>query len=171
MFVAGLLGLVLFGPVRMSAASGQRHGGQLTLRLLLSSLPDSTGLGHSAPRLCAAAATVRQRRVSAGLSFPLARARHGQAGLTSGPSAIRSRCSCSPPLTSAGRFSWASLGSPSAASLGSWLACLAQSHLLCKPPAIPPSPLLASAVGKGPCPTVLRSASLPLGPVGPFTSW
>ena len=52
-FVAGLLGLVLSGPVRMSAASGQRHGGQLTLRLLLSSLSDSTGLRHSTPLGCA----------------------------------------------------------------------------------------------------------------------
>ena len=51
-FVAGLSGFVLSGPVRMSAASGQRHGGQLTLRLLLSSLSDSTGLGHLAPPGC-----------------------------------------------------------------------------------------------------------------------
>ena len=51
-FVAGLLGLVLSGPVRMSAASGQRHGGQLTVRPLLNSLPDSAGLGHSAPFGC-----------------------------------------------------------------------------------------------------------------------
>ena len=129
-FVAGLLELMLSGPVRMSAASGQRHGGQLTLRLLLSSLPDSTGLGHSAPRLCAAAATVRQRRVSAGLSFPLARARHGQAGLTSGPSTIRSRCSCSLlglSLSLSQLLPSAGLWLTSGLSLGSGLACLARS--------------------------------------------
>ena len=51
--VAGLLGLVLSGPVRMSAASCQRHVGQLTLCLLLSSLSDSTGLGHLTPLGCA----------------------------------------------------------------------------------------------------------------------
>ena len=50
--VAGLLGLVVSGPVRVSAAIIQRHGGQLTLRLLLSSLSDSTGLGHLAPPGC-----------------------------------------------------------------------------------------------------------------------
>ena len=51
--VAGLLGLVVSGPVRMSAASGQRHCAQLTVRHLLSSLSDLTGLGHLAPPGCA----------------------------------------------------------------------------------------------------------------------
>ena len=51
-FVAGLYGLEMSGPVRLSAACGQRHGGQLTVHLLLSSLSDSTGLGHLAPLGC-----------------------------------------------------------------------------------------------------------------------
>ena len=55
----------------------------------------------SSLQLCAAAAAVRQQRVPAGLSCP--------SWPTVGPSAIRSRCSCSLPQVSSARFSYTPL--------------------------------------------------------------
>ena len=159
------MGAVSFWSGQLLSASGQPRVRRSTVRRPCGLLPGLTGLVSSAPH---GWVQLPQLSGNGGGRHRSAVQLSWRAG---GPSAIRSRCSCSPLTASAARFSWAFLGSPPAASLGSWLACLAQSHLICKPPAIPPSPHLASVVGKGPCLTVLRSASLPLGPVGPFTSW
>ena len=163
--VAGLLGLVVSGPVRMSAASGQRHGGQLTVRLLFSSLSDSTGLGHLAPLGCAQPPQLsgnggcRQGSASH-FSWPNLRLlRYSQ------PLQLLTSPTLSQLLPSAG------LRLTSGLSSGLWT-CLPRSVFPplenLPPPLLPP---LASGVGKGPPPTSHRSAILPLGPLGRVTSW
>ena len=48
-----LVGACAVRSRQLLSASGQRHGARLTVRLPLSSLSGSTGLGHSAPLSCA----------------------------------------------------------------------------------------------------------------------
>ena len=163
-FVAGLSGFVLSGPVRMSAASGQRHVGQLTVRPLLSSLSVSTGLGHSAPLGCAQPPQLsgnggcRQGSASH-FSWPNLRPLS-----YSQPLQLLTSPSLSQLLRSAGVRLTSSL------SPGLWT-CLHRSVFPplenLPPPLLPP---LASGVGKGPLPTSRCSASPPLGPVGRVTS-
>ena len=163
-FVAGVLGLALSGPVRMSAASGQRHGGQLTLGLLLSSLSVSTGLGHSAPLGCAQPPQLsgnggcRQGSASH-FSWPNLRPLS-----YSQPLQLLTSPSLSQLLRSAGVRLTSSLSS------GLWT-CLHRSVFPplenLPPPLLPP---LVSGVGKGPLLTSLCSASPPLGPLGRVTS-
>ena len=121
-FVAGLLWLVLSGPVSICqlVASATVRGWLRALRSVHFQIRQvsSAQLSLAVCSCCHCPATAGVGRAQLPTS----------AGQTSGPSAIRSRCSRST-LVSAARFSWTSLGSPSAASLGIWLAYLAQSDL------------------------------------------
>ena len=91
------------------------------------------------------------------------------AGLTSGPSAIRSRCSCSLLLVSQLLLlAGLRLASRRFAGLHACLPRSVSSPLESLPP--PLLPPLASGVGKGPLATSRPSASPPLGPLGRVTS-
>ena len=159
------MGAVSFWSGQLLSASGQPRVPRPTVRRPCGSLPGSTGLISSAPlgwvQLpplsgnggCRHSSAVQLSWRAAALQlFAAAAAAH-----LFSPQLLASAGSLSAHLLP---LRWAP-GSPALFSLTS----------SAEPPAKPLSPPLAPVVGKGPRLTSLGSACLPLGPVGPFTSW
>ena len=159
------VGAVSFWSGQLLSASGQPRVPRSTVRRPCGSLPGLTGLVSSAPLGCAqlpqlsgnggcrhSSAVQLSWRAAALKLFAVAAVAH-----LFSPQLLVPAGSLSAHLLP---HRWAP-GSPALFSLTS----------SAEPPAKPLSPPLAPVVGKGPCLTSLGSTCLPLGPMGPFTSW